>query len=74
LLWLLGGLNPADIHAKLTNDSEYQKQFFDNFESIIQHHLPDLEVDIPENYEPHVEHPPVPPLPSEHPALDILNE
>ena len=74
LLWLLGGLNLSDLHAKLTDNPEYQKQFFDYFESIIQHHLPDLEVNIPENHEPRVERPPVPPFPLEHPTLDLLNE
>jgi len=74
LLWLLGGLNPADLHAKLTNNVEYQKQFFDFFESIIQHHLPDIEVNIPNDYEPRVERPPIPPSNSEHPTLDVVKE
>ncbi|KAI0738912.1 hypothetical protein C8Q80DRAFT_1065349, partial [Daedaleopsis nitida] len=30
LIWLKGGLNPSDLHKKLTeSDSEYHKQFFD---------------------------------------------
>jgi hypothetical protein len=60
LLWLIGGLNPTDLHARLSDDSEYQKQFFDYFESIIHHHLPDIEIEILSNYDPRVERPPVP--------------
>jgi len=74
LLWLLGGLNPADLHTRLTGDSEYQKQFFDYFETIIHHHLPDIEVEISNDYNPCVECPPVPPTLSQHPTLDVLNE
>ena len=80
LIWLLGGLNPSDLHARLSNDTQYQKQFFDYFEGIIHHHLPEIEVDLPPNYEPRVERPPIPPSPtvallhSDKSAVDILNE
>lgn len=55
LLWLHGGMNPNVLHAHLKDDSAYQKQFFDYFESIIHHHLPDIEVLIEPNYEPCIE-------------------
>jgi len=79
LLWLVGGINPTELHACLTDDTQYQKKFFDYFESIIHHHLPEIEVDVPPNYEPRVERPPIPPSPtvllqSENSAIDILNE
>ena len=74
LLWLVGGLNPTDLHARLTDDTQYQKQFFDYFESIIHHHLPEIEVDVPPNYEPQVERPPMAPSQSDNLAVDILNE
>ena len=77
LIWLLEGLYPADLHLHLCDNNEYQKCFFDFFESIIHHDLPDIEVKIPPDYDPHVEHPPVPPPAydaSKHEALEILNE
>jgi hypothetical protein len=79
LIWLIGGINPSDLHACLTDNIQYQKKFFDYFDSIIHHHLPDIEVDVPSNYEPRVERPPIPPSPtvlfqSDKSAIDILNE
>jgi hypothetical protein len=78
LIWLVGGLNPTDLHARLADNTRYQKQFFDYFESIIYHHLPEIEVDLPPTYEPRVERPPVAPSPSatqsENPAIEILKE
>ena len=74
LIWLLGGINPTDLHARLSDNTQYQKQFFGYFESIIHHHLPDIEVEVSPNYEPRVERPPIPPFPSNNSAVDILNE
>jgi len=45
LLWLDGASNPSDLHAKLRDES-YQKRFFDFFDNIISHHLPDIEIQI----------------------------
>jgi hypothetical protein len=61
LIWLLGGLNPNDIHLKLKSNPGFQQQFFSYFEDIIQHHLPDVDVAIDVHYEPRVERPPFPP-------------
>ena len=72
LLWLLGGLNPTDLHEKMRNSVQYQQQFFEFFESIIHHHLPNDDIQIDESYEPRCERPPNPPSPSDH--MNIINE
>lgn len=72
LLWLLGGMNPQDLHAKLHDNKAFQKQFFEFFEDIIHCHLPEVDVDIPSGYEPRVECPPLPPSSTDDP-IDILN-
>ena len=64
LIWLLGGLNPNEIHRRLKEDSEYKHHFFAYFEDIIQHHLPDVDILIDATYKPQVERPPSPPMPS----------
>ena len=61
LIWLLGGLNPNEIHRRLKDDAEFEHRFFSYFEDIIQHHLPDVDVLIDAAYEPRVERPPIPP-------------
>ena len=61
LMWLLGASNPNEIHRRLRDEPGFEKQFFDYFEDIIWHHLPDVEVEIDKNYEPRVERPPPPP-------------
>ena len=61
LIWMLGGLNPNEIHRLLKEDSEFKHRFFSYFEDIIQHHLPDLDIVIDATYEPRVERPPLPP-------------
>ena len=43
LIWLDGGLNPGEVHARMKQDPAWQKQFFEFFEDIIRHHLPDTE-------------------------------
>lgn len=60
VIWLLGGLNPTELHQKLAKSEEFQKRFFDFFEDIIKHHLPDIDI-VPEpGYEPRVQRPPLP--------------
>ncbi|KAF5362237.1 hypothetical protein D9756_001995 [Leucocoprinus leucothites] len=61
LIWLAGGLNPSDIHSHLEASPGYQAKFFQFFESIIYHHLPDLKVDISPSYDPRIERPPLAP-------------
>jgi hypothetical protein len=46
LIWLDGGLNPSDVHARMRENPDWQKQFFTFFEDIIKHHLPDTD-DVP---------------------------
>ena len=69
LIWLVGGLNPADIHTKLKQDKIFEKHLFSFFEDIIQHHLPNVELTIDKNYEPHIECPPHPP--KYHPDMNL---
>jgi hypothetical protein len=64
LIWLEGGLNPSDVHAKMKLDAQWKAQFFDFFEDIIYHHLPETDDEILPNYEPHAERPPDPDDPS----------
>ncbi|KAG1786292.1 uncharacterized protein HD556DRAFT_1449792 [Suillus plorans] len=59
VIWLLGGLNPTELHSRL-NDPLYQAQFFAYFEDIIHHHLPDIELDVDPSFEPRTQRPPVP--------------
>jgi len=61
LLWLVGGLNPSQLHDRLRGDDQYQKQFFSFFEDVIHHHLPDVEDHIDPTFEPRTQRPPQPP-------------
>ena len=61
LIWLLGSLNPNDIHRRLKEEPEFEQRFFRYFENIIEHHLPDVDVTFDANYEPRAERPPSPP-------------
>lgn len=61
LIWLLGRSNPNEIHHQLREEPGFERRFFDYFEDIIQHHLPDVEIPTDKHYEPRVERPPVPP-------------
>jgi hypothetical protein len=40
LLWLMGGLNPSQLHERLAVDNDFKHRFFEFFEDIIHHHLP----------------------------------
>ena len=72
LLWLLGGLNPTDVHQRMCDDDDFQKRFFAYFEEIIHHHLPEIEMQVEKSFEPRVECPPQPPPPDA--TLQMLNE
>jgi hypothetical protein len=74
LLWLLGGLNPSQIHERLKQDVSFKNRFFEFFENIIHHHMPDIDIKVEANFEPRTQRPPLPPNPSFHPALDELTE
>jgi hypothetical protein len=71
LLWLLGGLNPAEVHRRM-HDDDFQERFFAYFEDVIHHHLPEIEMDVDKSFEPRVERPPKPPPPDA--TLQMLNE
>ena len=73
LLWLLGGLNPAEIHSRMCNDDDFQKRFFAFFEDMIHHHLPEIDaIEVDKSFEPRTERPPQPP-PLDA-TLEMLNE
>ena len=72
LLWLLGGLNPSQVHQKMRDDPSFQERFFAFFEDIIHHHFPDIDVEVDKSFEPRTERPPKPPQFDTH--LDTLNE
>ena len=72
LLWLLGGLNPSDVHQKMRDDPEFQERFFAFFEDIIHHHFPDIDLEVDKSFEPRTERPPRPPGVDAH--LDMLDE
>ena len=74
LIWLIGGMNPTDLHQKLRKDPAYEKQFFKFFESVIHHHLPDVEVQIDPSFEPRIQRPPIPPKGGKECPIEILNE
>jgi len=65
LLWLTGAINPSQLHKHLAADDEFKRQFFDFFEDIIHHHLPNDDIPIDPVYEPRFEWPPCPLNPSE---------
>ena len=73
LLWLLGGLNPAEIHSRMRDDDDFQKRFFAFFEDTIHHHLPEIDaIEVDKSFEPRIERPPQPPPPDA--TLEALNE
>lgn len=60
VIWLRGGLNPSELHQKLAESVDFQKQFFDFFEDIIHHHLPDIDVSVDPGFDPRTQRPPLP--------------
>jgi len=72
LLWLRGGLNPSQLHERFADDEGFKHRFFEFFEDIIHHHLPQNDgINIDPAYEPRIERPPHPPDPNEA-VLDEL--
>ena len=72
LLWLLGGLNPSQVHQKMRDDPSFQERFFAFFEDVIHHNFPDVDVEVDKSFEPRTERPPKPPRFDT--PLDTLNE
>lgn len=63
LIRLEGGMNPSDVHRKMAEEPEWERQFFEYFESISQHHAPDVDVEIDPAFELRTQRPPDPSLP-----------
>ena len=57
-IWMMGALNPSELHSCLKNDKEFDTRFFQYLESIIKQDLPDNDVIIKDDYEPHIMRPP----------------
>ncbi|KDQ06455.1 hypothetical protein BOTBODRAFT_121485, partial [Botryobasidium botryosum FD-172 SS1] len=60
IIWLLGGINPSEVHSKMASDPLFQKNFFQFFESIIHHHLPEMDLAPDPESEPRTQRPPKP--------------
>jgi hypothetical protein len=60
LIWLDGGMNPSEVHARMKQHPEWQAQFFRFFEDIIRHHLPDTDDEPQPDRELRAERPPKP--------------
>ncbi len=58
LIWLLGGINPSDLHTRLHGDIEFETRFFSFFENICCHSFPEVDYARNTNFEPHVQRPP----------------
>lgn len=71
LIWLAGAPNPSDLHRRLEQSEEFQLRFFTFFESIIHHHLPDMDIAIESEYNPRTERPPF--VPDPHPSPNIVD-
>ncbi|KAF5343799.1 hypothetical protein D9758_016212 [Tetrapyrgos nigripes] len=70
-IWLVGGMNPSDIHTKMRNDPDFERRFCNFFDCLIWHHLPNIEYYDDKNVEPRAERPPVPPSINQYSDLDI---
>jgi Helitron helicase-like domain at N-terminus/PIF1-like helicase len=56
-IWLLGGLNPSDVHHKLENDAGFSERFFAFWEQVIKHDKPISDLEISPSFEPRSERP-----------------
>ena len=74
LLWLIGCSNPNEIHKWLKEEHGFDQHFFDFFKSIIEHHLPEVEVSVDKDYESRVERPPIPPVSTSGTSAQSLHE
>lgn len=61
IIYLEKNLNPKEIHRRLRESFEFQERFLSFTESIIHHHLPNIEMTVPPDYNPRVERPLCPP-------------
>ena len=43
LIWLLGGMNPSELHARLHQNIQFEKRFFSIFDNITCHSFPDVD-------------------------------
>ncbi|KAF5357491.1 hypothetical protein D9758_012513 [Tetrapyrgos nigripes] len=51
-IFLVGGLNPTETHAKMRIDPTFERRFCDFFDQLIWHHLPNIEYREDKNVEP----------------------
>ena len=72
LLWLLGGLNPSEVHQKMCDDPGFQTRFFAFFEDITHHHFLEINLEVDKSFEPQTKCPPNPP--ETDACLDAINE
>jgi hypothetical protein len=71
IIWLDGGVNPKILHERMKRDNDFETHFFEFFENINHHHLPDIGVDIDKNFEPHTQWPPCPTQLTENSELPL---
>lgn len=74
LLWLLGALNPSELHARLRADPGFDKKVFTFFEAIIKHHAPNIDIAVDRNFEPRVQRPPRAPVVLSDRSADAVDE
>ncbi|KAF5333957.1 hypothetical protein D9758_017594 [Tetrapyrgos nigripes] len=70
-IWLVGGMNPSDIHTKMRNNPDFERRFCNFFDRLIWHHLPNIEYYDDKNVEPRAERSPVPPSIDQYSDPDI---
>ena len=57
LIWLLGGLNPTEIHSKLGKHDDFEACFFAYFEVVSWHHFPEVDCIHATHFKPHIQRP-----------------
>lgn len=50
MLWLVGALNPTDLHAQLKSDHTFEKKLFTYLEGIIKHDLLNIDVNVDKEF------------------------
>jgi Helitron helicase-like domain at N-terminus/AAA domain len=58
VIWLLGGLNPREVHEKLEKDPAFSLRFFKFWEAIIKHDAPYEDLHVPDDFDPRSQRPP----------------
>jgi hypothetical protein len=58
VIWLLGGLNPREVHRKLDTDPAFSKRFFEFWEAVIKHDAPHEDLHVPDDFDPRPQRPP----------------